>query len=180
GTGRITFNNQLQNIGQEDTRGVDLSLNYKFEVAGLDWSTSLDTTFLTESSVVDADGNIIDYVGNITASGGGYADVKSNLTIMALGDDWNASYKARYISGMDSFSCLDDPSGCYAPTTPSMVYHDINAAYMMTEIVTLSGGVNNLFDNEPPYYTGNNDSNTDPYTYDVLGRYFYVNVNVKF
>ena len=180
GTGRITFNNQLQNIGKEDTRGVDLSLNYKFEVAGLDWSTSLDTTFLTESSVVDADGNVIDYVGNITSGGGGYADVKSNLTIMALGDDWNASYKARYISGMDSFSCLDDPSGCYAPTTPSMVYHDINAAYMMTEIVTLSGGVNNLFDKEAPYYTGNNDSNTDPYTYDVLGRYFYVNVNVKF
>ena len=180
GTGRITFNNQLQNIGQEDIRGVDLSLNYKFEVAGLDWSTSLDTSFLVESSVVDADGNTIDYVGNITSGGGGYADVKSNLTITALGDDWNASYKARYLSGMDSFSCLNDPSACYAPTTPSMVYHDINATYMMTETVTLSGGVNNLFDNEPPYYTGNNDSNTDPYTYDVLGRYLYVNVNVKF
>ena len=58
--GRITFNNQLQNIGSETTKGIDLNLTYKFEAAGLDWSTSLDTSFLTESSVVDVEGNETD------------------------------------------------------------------------------------------------------------------------
>jgi len=81
---------------------------------------------------------------------------------------------------MDSFDCLSDPSDCYASTIPSIVYHDISGSYMMSETVTLAVGVNNLFDKQPPYYSGNNDSNTEPYTYDVLGRYLHASVNVKF
>ncbi len=81
---------------------------------------------------------------------------------------------------MDSLSCDKDPSVCYAPTVGSVVYHDLSGAYFLNESVTFSGGVNNLLDKQPPYYSGNNDSNTDPYTYDVLGRYFFVKANVKF
>lgn len=179
-TGRIAFNNQLQNVGSETTKGIDLNLTYKFEAAGLDWSTALDTSFLTESSIVDVEGNETDYSGTITANSGGYADVKSNLTVSVRGNDWDASYKIRYIAGMDSFTCLENPSDCYAPTVPSMVYHDISGSYMMNETVTVAAGINNLFDKEPPYFTGNQDSNTSPYTYDVLGRYLHASVNVKF
>ncbi|MDX1362229.1 MAG: TonB-dependent receptor, partial [Pseudoalteromonas tetraodonis] len=52
--------------------------------------------------------------------------------------------------------------------------------YLINDTVTLSAGVNNLFDKEPPYYSGNNDSNTDPYTFDTLGRRLFAGVNVKF
>ncbi|MBU2969755.1 TonB-dependent receptor [Pseudoalteromonas sp. C2R02] len=179
-TGRIAFNNQLQNVGSETTKGIDLNLTYKFEAAGLDWSTALDTSFLTESSIVDVEGNETDYSGTITANSGGFADVKSNLTVSVRGKDWDASYKIRYIAGMDSFTCLENPSDCYAPTVPSMVYHDMSGSYMMSETVTVAAGINNLFDKEPPYFTGNQDSNTSPYTYDVLGRYLHASVNVKF
>ena len=103
---------------------------------------------------------------------------KSNFTLSVKGNDWDANYKARYISGMDSYSCTD--KACYAPSTGSVVYHDIGAAYHVSETVKVSAGVNNLFDKEPPYYSGNNDSNTDPYTYDVIGRYFYAGINVRF
>ena len=81
---------------------------------------------------------------------------------------------------MDSYSCLDDADSCYAPTTPSVVYHDISGSFLVNDSLSLSAGINNLFDKQPPYYTGNNDSNTDPYTYDVLGRRFFAGVNVKF
>ncbi|MFY8349544.1 TonB-dependent receptor [Pseudoalteromonas sp. SSM20] len=176
---RISFNNQLQNIGAETAKGIDLNLAYSFEALGLDWRTALDTTYLMETTVTLTD-ETVDYVGLITSGSGGYADIKSNLSVSVKGDAWDANYKARYISGMDSYSCLDNPAKCYAPSTGSVVYHDIGGAYHVSETVKVSAGINNLFDKQPPYYSGNNDSNTDPYTYDVLGRYFYAGVNVKF
>ncbi|TMO79042.1 TonB-dependent receptor [Pseudoalteromonas sp. S3776] len=178
-TGRIAFNNQLQNVGYEQTKGYDLNLNYTFDAAGLAWNTSLDVTYLDEY-LVDVVESSIDYAGLITSGIGGYADVKANFELTVKGDAWNANYKARYIAGMDSYSCQSDVSSCYAPTTPSVVYHDISGAYIFNETVSVSAGVNNLFDKQPPYYTGNNDSNTDPYTYDVLGRRVFAGVNVKF
>ncbi|MBQ4847989.1 TonB-dependent receptor [Pseudoalteromonas sp. MMG005] len=177
--GKATFNNQLQNIGQETTRGLDLNLLYKFEAMGYHWSAGLDTSFLHERVVTNA-GETIDYTGLITSGSGGYADIKSNLSLALKADDWYANYKVRYISGMDSYACLSESSPCYAPRTPSVMYHDISGSYFINDSIKISAGINNLFDKQPPYYTGNNDSNTDPYTYDTLGRYFYAGVNVKF
>ncbi|NMP15841.1 TonB-dependent receptor [Thalassotalea sp. Y01] len=178
-TGRISFNNQLQNIGAENTSGVDLNIAYAFDAFGLDWRTGLDTTFLNEYEV-EATGETVDYAGVITGGIGSYAEIKSNLSVDVSGSNWDAGYKLRYISGMDSAVCLDDPSSCYAPTTPSVVYHDLNGAYHFSETLTFSGGVNNMFDKEAPYYTGNNDANTDPYTYDTMGRYFFARATIKF
>ncbi|NWL16008.1 TonB-dependent receptor [Pseudoalteromonas sp. Scap03] len=177
-TGRITFNNQLQNIGSEKTSGVDLNLAYSFEAVGLNWKAGLDTTYLDEY-VVEVTGSPVDYAGLVTSGSGGYADLKSNLTINVSGDNWDAQYQMRYIAGMDSYACLNKDT-CYAPTTPSVIYSDLSGSYLVNDTVSLTAGVNNLFDKQPPYYTGNNDSNTDPYTYDVLGRRFFANVNVKF
>ncbi|QYJ96413.1 TonB-dependent receptor [Shewanella alkalitolerans] len=180
GTGRISFDNGLQNIGQTNTAGYDINVLYTFEGLGLDWRASLDTSILDKFEEFDQDGNAVDYRGLITGGTGAYAKLKSNLELTATGDSWSATYKARYIDGMDSFACQDDPSSCYAPSVDSVVYHDISATYDVTNTIRLSGGVNNVFDKEPPYYSGNNDSNTDPYTYDVLGRYFFVRASMKF
>ncbi|WP_144209098.1 TonB-dependent receptor [Shewanella donghaensis] len=179
-TGRIKFDNGLQNIGETNTAGYDINVAYTFEGLGLDWKAGLDTTILDTYEEFDQDGNAIDYKGFITGGVGAYAELKTNFNLTATGDDWSATYEARYIDGMDSFACKDDTSKCYAPSVDSIVYHDISASYDLTNAVTLSGGVNNVLDEEPPYYTGNNDSNTDPYTYDVLGRYFFVRASVKF
>ncbi|WP_299570258.1 TonB-dependent receptor [uncultured Shewanella sp.] len=179
-TGRIAFDNGLQNIGETNTSGFDINVAYTFEGLGLDWKAGLDTSILDTYEEFDQDGNAVDYTGYITGGVGAYAELKTNFNLTAAGDDWSATYEARYIDGMDSFACKDDPSDCYAPSVDSIVYHDISASYDINETVRLSGGVNNVLDEEPPYYTGNNDSNTDPYTYDVLGRYFFVRASVKF
>ncbi|GIU50600.1 TonB-dependent receptor [Shewanella sairae] len=179
-TGRIRFDNGLQNVGQTNTSGYDVNVAYVFEGLGLDWRAGLDTSLLNEYEEFDQDGTAVDYRGYITGGVGAYAKLKTNFNLTATGSDWSATYEARYIDGMDSFACKDDPADCYAPSVDAVMYHDLSATYDLTETVRLSGGVNNLFDEQPPYYTGNNDSNTDPYTYDVLGRYFFVRASVKF
>mgnify|MGYP000106067811 CR=1 FL=1 len=181
-TGRITFNNGLQNLGGQATEGVDINAAYSFEAAGLNWRASLDTSLLDKFVETDQDNTAVDFTGFITAGAGAYAKVKSNLTLAVNSDDWDATYTARYIGGMDSFlgKCQETPEKCYAPTVGSVTYHDIAGSYHVNDSMTLSGGIKNLADKQPPYYTGNNDSNTDPYTYDVLGRYFFVKANFKF
>ncbi|GIU16186.1 MULTISPECIES: TonB-dependent receptor [unclassified Shewanella] len=177
-SGKIKFNNQLQNIGAEDTSGIDVNLAYTFEVLGLDWRTGLDTTILLEN-VSEISGQSIDYAGYITSGMGSFAKVKSNFDLGVQGADWSANYQARYISGMDSYDCQAADASCLAPTVGSVVYHDISGSYYFNNGLQLSLGVNNLFDKEPPYYSGNNDANTDPYTYDTLGRYFYLQASFK-
>ena len=135
-TGRVKFNNQLQNIGSEKTSGYDLNLAYSFDAAGLNWKAGLDTTYLAEYEVA-VTGEPTDYAGVITSGSGGYADIKSNLTLNVAGDNWDAQYQARYIAGMDSFACIGKDT-CYAPTTPSVVYHDLSGSYMLNETVSFN------------------------------------------
>ncbi|WP_105189575.1 TonB-dependent receptor plug domain-containing protein [Pseudoalteromonas sp. T1lg48] len=178
-TGRISFNNQLQNIGAEQTKGYDVNFKYAFDALDLAWRTGLDITILDEY-IVDSGTSSIDYVGLVTSSLGSYAEYKTNFTLNVAGDNWDAQYQARMIDGLDSYSCLADDAECLVPSVGTVVYHDISGSYIINDTVSLSGGVNNLFDKQAPYYSGNNDSNTDPYTYDVLGRRFFASVNVKF
>lgn len=179
-TGRIKFDNGLQNIGATNTSGYDINVAYVFDALDLSWKAGLDSSILSTYEEFDPDGNAVDYRGYITGGVGAYAKFKSNFNITATGDDWSATYEARYIDGMDSFACKADTTQCYAPSVSSIVYHDLSGSYDVTNAVRMSAGINNIFDEEPPYFTGNNDSNTDPYTYDVLGRYFFVRANVKF
>ncbi|MDP5146709.1 TonB-dependent receptor [Shewanella sp. ULN5] len=179
-TGRIKFDNGLQNIGATNTSGYDINVAYVFDALNLSWKAGLDTSILSSYEEFDPDGVAVDYRGYITGGVGAYAKFKSNFNLTASADDWSATYEARYIDGMDSFACKADTTKCYAPSVDSIVYHDLSGSYDVTSTVRMSAGINNIFDEEPPYYTGNNDSNTDPFTYDVLGRYFFVRANVKF
>lgn len=179
-SGRIKFDNGLQNIGATNTSGYDINVAYGFDALGLDWKVGWDTSILTKYEEFDPDGIAVDYRGYVTGGVGAYAKLKSNVNITATADDWSFTYETRYIDGMDSFACIGKESSCYAPSVSSVVYHDLSGSYDLTNNIRLSGGINNLFDKEPPYYTGNNDSNTDPYTYDVLGRYFFLRASMKF
>lgn len=180
GTGRVKFDNGLQNLGGINTAGVDLNIAYTFDAASISWRASLDSSFLSEYEEIDQDGVATDYKGFVTGGAGAYADVKTNFTLTAKSDNWDANYELRYISEVDSFACKSAPEKCYAPKVDAVTYHDVSGSYYLNDNLTLTGGINNLFDKQAPYYTGNNDSNTDPYTYDVLGRYFFVKANYKF
>jgi iron complex outermembrane receptor protein len=63
-------------------------------------------------------------------------------------------------------------------------YLDLSASYRISRIFTVSGGINNLFDRDPPVSgvlaatLGN--GNTYPQVYDALGRRMFVNLTAKF
>jgi outer membrane receptor protein involved in Fe transport len=111
---------------------------------------------------------------------------------------WDASWRLRYIGRfqMGSASPSQDvhPDGAcsagnyctiqgaeykYGATT----YNDVSLGYNIEPLNTrVAFGVNNLFDKQPPLLYANNtlNANTDPSDFDMLGRYFWGRVTVKF
>ena len=63
-------------------------------------------------------------------------------------------------------------------------YLDIAGSWAVTKQFTVSGGINNLLDRDPPVTallaTGLGNGNTYPSTYDALGRRIFVNATYKF
>ena len=63
-------------------------------------------------------------------------------------------------------------------------YFDLAGAWQITKQLNLSGGINNLFDKDPPLSgntpTGFGNGNTFPQVYDALGRRVFVNATYKF
>ncbi len=63
-------------------------------------------------------------------------------------------------------------------------YFDLAATWAVTKKITLRGGINNLFDKDPPLSglvgAGSGNGNTYPQVYDALGRRIFLNATMKF
>jgi len=101
---------------------------------------------------------------------------------------WNFDLSAtwRYIGEVDY-----DNSNPNNPGNPPSVdnkmkaqnYIDLAASWAVTKQLTLRGGVNNIFDEDPPLSTQvgtTGNGNTYPQTYDAFGRKIFVSASYKF
>jgi iron complex outermembrane receptor protein len=96
-------------------------------------------------------------------------------------------YNLRWIDNMDvvnNDAVLSRPTVGVKPWVPNYFYHDVTAQWSPNDTWQLTLGINNIADKQPPMYTTNAQagiqSNTDPSTYDVLGRRAFMTVAVKF
>ena len=78
----------------------------------------------------------------------------------------------RYIGAMSHASLVTNPAAA-ATGTGAIWYADLAARYDVTDSISLRLGINNVFDEEPQLYAPNIQANTDPSTYDVLGRRYF-------
>ena len=167
------------NAAVEKVSGIDFNIAYKFELFGYDAKTNLDVTrLLDHESTPFAGQPTIDKVGFITEDQGSYTEWRSNFSFSLMSDDWMATYSLRYIGEADDVNGGDfDPLG---KSVDALTYSDLSASYMFSDSLTLSMGIDNLFDEEAPYLTSWNDANTDVMTYDLLGRRGFVKMSYRF
>ncbi len=104
--------------------------------------------------------------------------------------DVSATLAWRYIGEAKFERDTNEPSGLGRNTTdafnhtlPERSYVDLSAQWTVNDKVTLTGGVNNIFDQDPPLinsaYVGTGLPNTYS-TYDLLGRKLFVSVRAAF
>jgi outer membrane receptor protein involved in Fe transport len=96
----------------------------------------------------------------------------------------------RYIGRFQNGGALDSgqntaPNGVDGTVLKygATIYNDVSLGYNIEALNTrVDFGVNNLFDKQPPILYANNvlNANTDPSDFDLIGRYFWGRVTVKF
>ncbi|MFB2642643.1 TonB-dependent receptor plug domain-containing protein [Shewanella bicestrii] len=159
--------NALTNVGSQDTSGIDFNLAYNFELIGLDWKVSNDTTYLVQ---FEQDG--VDYTGTIDGNFGAYSRVRNNFSISAGQDDWSVMYFNRYIGDMRDLG--------EGNKVGDVLYHNISGTYHINDTATVSLGVKNFTDEKPLTVSNGSDGGTVPEVYDTIGRTIYGGVTVKF
>ena len=106
-------------------------------------------------------------------------------------DGFSVGYLGEFISALDAdtfCNCDSDgdpsnngPNGEYIQAVDSLLYHDIVVDYTFDETGTnIAAGFTNLTDEEPPYMDTGFNANTDPATYRLFGRGYYIRVTQSF
>jgi outer membrane receptor protein involved in Fe transport len=171
----------LVNAANEKMRGVDFGLQYGFRAFSSDVTVNWDTAYLDQFDIDFAGArSTTEWAGTISNGEGGhgsYTKWRSNLSVDVDRERWGASYRIDYIGDADS---QFQRNGATAPGVDSVMYHHLEGSVRLSDKLVLRGGINNLFDKDPPYYTDPIDQNTDPFTYDLIGRRYFVKASYTF
>lgn len=162
-----------------NTSGVDLVVGWNRDFGsigtyGLNFVTTWVEKFETQTTAVDP---VNDFVGTIgSGTGSSTPEWRFTLTNSWEWENVSAQLVTRYIDGMDHSVTV---TGGTAAGVPATWYNDIRVNYDLNESISLRAGVNNVLNQDPRLYSPNVQANTDPSTYDVLGRRFFFGVNMR-
>ena len=169
----------LTNIGGIRTRGLDVNLNYRTPRTGLGtFGLNVYTTTLLayRESVPISTGFLS--VNRRGAERGSpdqaFPKFKANAVLDWAIGDISASITGRYIGGVTE-SQNDNRLG-------ARFYGDLQFGYVPSLLdgrVTLTAGVNNLFDQDPPGCFSCTINSYDPTTYDVPGQFGYLRLSYR-
>jgi iron complex outermembrane receptor protein len=166
------------NLATFNTTGIDFNVDYSWDLDMGQLAVNLNGTFLEEYSyTLFAGAPEVTLEGKFGedqwfGSPAAYPEWKTSIGATFTRGDWQVGGTARYMSEVDDV--FADP-GNLENTADAIWYVDVNGVYEWNQW-TFSGGVRNLFDEDPPYVTNNDDMNTIMMTYDTAGRYFYARV----
>ena len=173
-------NAQLANLGTVETDGIDYNLSYdrdwgfwRFNSFNFNFAItqllSYDETF-PATGTTDRAGFIQDFRA--------YPEWKSTTSLTLQANSWSLTWSTRFISEMDDFlhpaNLTDDAKA------ESIWYNDLFLNYDVTDLITITAGIDNLFDEDPPRFHSAFNAETEPGTYDVIGRRFFTNVSFRF
>jgi len=178
------------NVAGQGAKGVDTELRWDFASGIGQWQASLLWAHMLERSKVAFEGDPKqDLAGRYTDQGwsdtGAYATDKANFTLQWFRNDLSVAWLAEYISGLDAdtwCNCDSDgdpsnnlPDGTYIQDIDSHLYHDLVASYEIGAISTkISAGITNITDEPPPFIEIGWNATTDPPTYRMFGRGYYL------
>ncbi|AQQ66905.1 hypothetical protein Mag101_04070 [Microbulbifer agarilyticus] len=182
----LTIAGQLlnsQNVATFETSGVDLGFDYSVPVGPGIVTVNATATYLHEwkyrGSVDDPTIDLAGYfyADPVTTAIVAFPEWKFYGTVGYELDCWSAFTTIRMIGEVDDF----DPSPRdLATQIDNTWYQDVNFNYFQWEGVTITGGIRNLWNQQPPYVTNYDDMNTLMRSYDTVGRYFYGGITLEF
>jgi iron complex outermembrane recepter protein len=169
------------NVSSLRTSGVDLQFDWNLglgEAGKLDlnllanWLQKWEVAYVPGLPLIDYKGSIGDNIGSA------FPDYKLLLNARWQFRNLGAGVRVQHLPSMknkyasyDSFTTVG---------TPAITYLDATVSWRPAELLELRLGVENLTDEAPPLYTAGVQMNTDPSTFDALGRRYYFRAHMKF
>ncbi|MEI7948866.1 MAG: TonB-dependent receptor [Gammaproteobacteria bacterium] len=185
---RATVITPYLNLGGIQTSGIDVQFNWGFDALGGKMNLNTVVNFLDyfrdqqsdKVSYVDRTGTL----SGLNGGPGGNFDYRMVSTLSYMRDSWSAGLRMNYLPAIKS--------AAYATNKATTVegagsYSNFSAfgSYSLTKKISLRGGIDNLFNTDPeivgrtPGVT-NAMGSTSPGFYDVLGRRYYLAVEMNF
>lgn len=186
----------LANVAQLHTAGVDFAANYRWDMDNLGWggdtarmTASLLGTWVQKNTLQpNPQAAEVDRVGTVGGDTPAIPEWRLTGSLGWASNNLSVTWRTEFISELKDRKyatailngAADPTAGITHPTVDAYFYHHLHAAYNFGERYQVFGGVQNLFDKEAPLLTSPIESNTDPNTYDTIGRYFYAGLSVRF
>jgi iron complex outermembrane recepter protein len=172
-----------QNLGRIVQQGLDIGVNYTLKAGWLpgnglrfSYQANIVTSYTIQSNPT---------VATIQCKGTFGATCSSDATTLVQPDyRHDASVTAMFDRGSVQFnwqrigSVRNSAAGA-TDRLPAQDTFDLSASYRPLEWLTVTAGINNLFDKDPPFFAGG-VFNTFLDTYDVTGRTFALSLTGKF
>ena len=194
GNGQISYISlPTVNLGKTWAKGIDSSIVYAMDTDYGKFTAQLNATYMARYDVDTAPG---DADVPVTHCAGSYCPVYGEFPrwrgLVSLSWDkgpWNVNWTSRYIgrtrvgdSDLSQNYSADESLPGVERKIGAYVYNNLSASYDFSKLHTrVSLGVDNIANKEPPmFYQWGSNSNTDAYTYDQIGRYYWARATVTF
>ncbi len=174
------------NLSERFTSGVDFTVQWTKDMAGGTFGVRSSANRLNtwqQPVLSEPDAPLLEYAGY-----GADFELRLFTSLIYQRDRFDVGLSWRYLSDQLAAALVQTPQSTVLPTDEYNLFN-LNASFRFNERVRLRGGIDNLFDEDPPL-TGanpyhptqptNGTGNTDRGSYDVLGRRYYVGVALEF
>ena len=195
----VSFSNFLQNLGRIDTKGWDLGANW----VSPEWSfgrlgANFAATHVDSYKAVATDSGLAEPLTvGIETTDKGIPEWRDTLRLSWTLGNWSASWAMRYLSDMTEQCNLDwtaNGATCSSPNADqdnnpggtnhlgSTTFHDVRVGWKVPVHLDLNvaAGINNVFAKDPPVCVSCSLNGYDASNYDLPGRFWYVEANIKF
>jgi iron complex outermembrane recepter protein len=175
-----------ENLASFETAGIDIQVDYAADVGpgslGVSWIATHLTKWERQALPGDPFSDLVGTIGNTSISSVGIARPEWKWTLNSdyLMGNWGFNARWRFIDEM-----TDNAVSTFK--TDSAHYLDLGVSYDFKDLFGgnlngLSGrlGITNATDEQPQIIPSDSQANTDPSTYDTLGRRYFVNLTYTF
>lgn len=177
------------NIGALETSGIDLAINWSAALADLGLSSlpgSLGVDF-SMNYVFSFDAQDFPTQPKLDLKGsnnfGGIFDYRTVTTLRYFNQSFNVALNWRYLPSIKNAAYPTNPATDSRGSKAYSIFN-LSGSYKATDALSFTGGIDNLFNKEPPVYGATAISTaagtTLPGFYDTLGRYYYLAARLNF
>lgn len=179
--GTNTITNALEvdtNIAAFEVEGIDLQIDYDADLGPGVFRAKWISSYLIGWKDATVQGETMtENAGTASSSFDALPEWRWTTSLGYTVGGFDADVRWRHVGEMTDFSFPDF-------TLDAVEYLDLTLGYTFSDYnldgLRLRAGVTNLTDEDPVIYPSQQQSNTDPATYDILGRRYFVSATYTF